>query len=151
MVNIFKQDITGLHRTCLEQMLSQLRRLVYSWQWMMTRYEFGRQSVISAIPAHVWTDWGKHLKFSIRTAGNQAEIRTFRIYLSIYIYIYIKRLGIFPLELQLFQSCKSETQPINTKSVVQHVIRCQVFWWHITKPIPSIVAVVQKVDSFLYV
>jgi hypothetical protein len=32
----------------------------------------------------------------------------------------------FPLKVQLFQGCKSETEPINTKSVVQHVIRYQV-------------------------
>jgi hypothetical protein len=42
-------------------------------------------------------------------------------------------LGILPFKVQLFQGCKSETEPINTKSVVQHF----------TKPIPSIVAVVQ--------
>jgi hypothetical protein len=29
----------------------------------------------------------------------------------------------FPFKVQLFQGCKSETEPINTKSVVQHVIR----------------------------
>jgi hypothetical protein len=28
----------------------------------------------------------------------------------------------FPFKVQLFQGCKSETEPINTKSVVQHVI-----------------------------
>jgi hypothetical protein len=33
-------------------------------------------------------------------------------------------LGLFPFKVQLFQGCKSETEPINTKSVVQHV--CQV-------------------------
>jgi hypothetical protein len=32
----------------------------------------------------------------------------------------------FPFRVQLFQGCKSETQPINTKSVVQHVIRYQI-------------------------
>jgi hypothetical protein len=32
----------------------------------------------------------------------------------------------FPFKVQLFQGCKSETEPINTKSVVQHVIRHQV-------------------------
>jgi hypothetical protein len=33
----------------------------------------------------------------------------------------------FPFKEQLFQGCKSETEPtINTKSVVQHVIRYQV-------------------------
>jgi hypothetical protein len=32
----------------------------------------------------------------------------------------------FPFKVQLFQGCKSETEPINTKSVVQHVIRYQV-------------------------
>jgi hypothetical protein len=31
----------------------------------------------------------------------------------------------FPFKVQLFQGCKSETEPINTKSVVQHVIRYQ--------------------------
>jgi hypothetical protein len=41
--------------------------------------------------------------------------------------IYRKRLGIFPFKVQLFQGCKSETQPINTKSVAQHFIRYQVF------------------------
>jgi hypothetical protein len=30
------------------------------------------------------------------------------------------------VSIQLFQGCKSETEPINTKSVVQHVIRYQV-------------------------
>jgi uncharacterized surface protein with fasciclin (FAS1) repeats len=40
--------------------------------------------------------------------------------------IYIKRLGMFPFKVQLFQGCKSETEPINTKSVVQHVIRYHV-------------------------
>jgi hypothetical protein len=43
--------------------------------------------------------------------------------LSIYI---IKRLGMFPFKVQLFQGYKSETEPINTKYVVQHVIRHQV-------------------------
>jgi hypothetical protein len=32
----------------------------------------------------------------------------------------------FPFKVQLFQGCQSETEPINTKSVVQHVIRYQV-------------------------
>jgi hypothetical protein len=32
----------------------------------------------------------------------------------------------FSFKVQLFQGCKSETEPINTKSVVQHVIRYQV-------------------------
>jgi hypothetical protein len=32
----------------------------------------------------------------------------------------------FPFKVQLFQGCKSETEPINTNSVVQHVIRYQV-------------------------
>jgi hypothetical protein len=32
----------------------------------------------------------------------------------------------FPFKVQLFQGCKSGTEPINTKSVVQHVIRYQV-------------------------
>jgi hypothetical protein len=32
----------------------------------------------------------------------------------------------FLFKVQLFQGCKSETEPINTKSVMQHVIRCQV-------------------------
>jgi hypothetical protein len=65
--------------------------------------------------------------------------------------IYIKRLGMFPFKLKLFQGCKSETEPIHTKSVVQHVIWYQVLlaayykadtkycWRHITKLIPSIV------------
>jgi hypothetical protein len=39
---------------------------------------------------------------------------------------YIKRLGMFPFKVQLFQGCKSEAEPINTKFVVQHVIRYQV-------------------------
>jgi hypothetical protein len=38
--------------------------------------------------------------------------------------IYI--LGMFPFKVQLFQGCRSETKPINTKSVVQHVIWYQV-------------------------
>jgi hypothetical protein len=33
----------------------------------------------------------------------------------------------FPFKVQLYQDCKSETEPINTKAVVQHVIRYQVF------------------------
>jgi hypothetical protein len=32
----------------------------------------------------------------------------------------------FPFKVQLFQGCKSKTEPINTKSVVQHVIWYQV-------------------------
>jgi hypothetical protein len=32
----------------------------------------------------------------------------------------------FPFKVQLFQGCKSEVEPINTKSVVQHVIGYQV-------------------------
>jgi hypothetical protein len=32
----------------------------------------------------------------------------------------------FPFKVQLFQGCKSKPEPINTKSVVQHVIRYQV-------------------------
>jgi hypothetical protein len=39
---------------------------------------------------------------------------------------YIKRLGVFSSKVQLFQGCKSETEPINRKSVVQHVTRYQV-------------------------
>jgi hypothetical protein len=39
------------------------------------------------------------------------------------IYFYIKRLGMFPFKVQLFRRSKSETEPVNTKSVVQHVIR----------------------------
>jgi hypothetical protein len=42
------------------------------------------------------------------------------------IHIYIKRLGMFPFKVQLFQGCKGQSEPINTKSVVQHVIRYQV-------------------------
>jgi uncharacterized surface protein with fasciclin (FAS1) repeats len=38
----------------------------------------------------------------------------------------IKHLGMFPFKVQLFQGCKSETEPINTKSVMQHVIRYHV-------------------------
>jgi hypothetical protein len=32
----------------------------------------------------------------------------------------------FSFKVQLFQGCKSETEPINTKSVMQHIIRYQV-------------------------
>jgi hypothetical protein len=32
----------------------------------------------------------------------------------------------FPFKVQLYQGCKSETEPINTKSVMQRVIRYQV-------------------------
>jgi hypothetical protein len=32
----------------------------------------------------------------------------------------------FPFKVQLFQGCKSDTEPINTISVVQHIIRYQV-------------------------
>jgi hypothetical protein len=32
----------------------------------------------------------------------------------------------FPFKVQLFQGSKSKTEPVNTKSVVQHVIRYQV-------------------------
>jgi hypothetical protein len=32
----------------------------------------------------------------------------------------------FPFKVQLFQGCKSQAEPINTKSVVQHVIWYQV-------------------------
>jgi hypothetical protein len=62
----------------------------------------------------------------------------------------------------VFQGCKSETEPINTKSVVQHVIRyqvlllscnmfvkshCRLHYTHINRlyTIPSIVAVMQHV------
>jgi hypothetical protein len=38
----------------------------------------------------------------------------------------MKYLGMFLFKAQLFKGCKSETEPINTKSVVQHVIRYQV-------------------------
>jgi hypothetical protein len=31
---------------------------------------------------------------------------------------YIKRLGMFPFKVQLFQGCKSETEPINTNHIV---------------------------------
>jgi hypothetical protein len=40
--------------------------------------------------------------------------------------LYIKRLGMFPFKVQLFQGCESETEPINIKSVVGHVTRYQV-------------------------
>jgi hypothetical protein len=43
-----------------------------------------------------------------------------------YLYIYKKRLGMFPFKVQLFQGCKSETETFYTKSVMQHVIRYQV-------------------------
>jgi hypothetical protein len=66
-------------------------------------------------------------------------VREFRFILC------IKRFGMFPFKIQLFQGCKSDTEPINIKSVVQHVIRYQVLLGHITKPIPSIVAAVQHV------
>jgi hypothetical protein len=62
----------------------------------------------------------------------------------------------FPFKVQLVQGCKSETEPINIKSVVQRVTGYQVllvlcnvlhdtkyYWRRITKPIPSFVAVVQ--------
>jgi hypothetical protein len=63
----------------------------------------------------------------------------------------------FPFKVQLFQGCKSETEPINTKYVLQLVKRYQVLlaayykadtkycWQHITKQVPTIVAVVQHV------
>jgi hypothetical protein len=38
----------------------------------------------------------------------------------------IKRFGMFPFKVQVFRGFKSETEIINTKSVVQHVIRYQV-------------------------
>jgi hypothetical protein len=38
-----------------------------------------------------------------------------------------------PFKVQLFQGCKSETEPINTKSVVQHVIRYQILLAAFTK------------------
>jgi hypothetical protein len=40
--------------------------------------------------------------------------------------LYIKHLGMFLFKVQLFQGCRSKTEPINTKSVVQHVVRYQV-------------------------
>jgi hypothetical protein len=40
----------------------------------------------------------------------------------------------FPFKVQLFQGRKSETEPINTKSVVQHVIRYQVLLATYFKP-----------------
>jgi hypothetical protein len=46
--------------------------------------------------------------------------------MKVVIYFYIKRLGMFPFKVQLFEGCKSETEPINTKSVLQHVMRYQV-------------------------
>jgi hypothetical protein len=52
------------------------------------------------------------------TAANSVEIIR-----DIYI---IKCFGMFPFKVQLFQGCNSEAESINTKSVVQHVIRCQV-------------------------
>jgi hypothetical protein len=51
----------------------------------------------------------------------------------------------FPFKVQLFQGCKSETERINTKSVVQHVIRYQVLLAAYYKADTSIVAVVQHV------
>jgi hypothetical protein len=33
----------------------------------------------------------------------------------------------FPFKVQLFQGCKSEIEPINTKSVVQHVNNLSLF------------------------
>jgi hypothetical protein len=41
-------------------------------------------------------------------------------------HLYVKRLGMFPFKVQLFQGCKRETEPVNTKSVMQHVIQYQV-------------------------
>jgi hypothetical protein len=40
----------------------------------------------------------------------------------VHTYIYTKHLGMFLFKVQLFQGCKCETEPINTKSVMQHVI-----------------------------
>jgi hypothetical protein len=51
----------------------------------------------------------------------------------------------FPFKVQLFQGCKSEIERINTKSVVQHVIRCQVLLAAYYKADTIIVAVVQHV------
>jgi hypothetical protein len=50
----------------------------------------------------------------------------------------------FPFKVPLFQGCKSETEPVNTKSVLQHIY-IKYCWRHIKKPILSIVAVVQPV------
>jgi hypothetical protein len=51
---------------------------------------------------------------------------------------HIQRLGMFPFKVQLFQGCKSETEPINKKSVVQHVVRYQVLLaaYYEADPIP---------------
>jgi hypothetical protein len=69
----------------------------------------------------------------------------------------------FPFKVQLFQGCKSETEPISIKSVVKHVIRYQVLlaayykadtkycWRHIIKPIPSIVGnILQSILNLIY-
>jgi hypothetical protein len=60
---------------------------------------------------HLWS-------FSMLQRGHLSNVAV----KDYYLYIYIKRLGMFPFKVQLFQGCKSETESINTKSVVQHVL-----------------------------
>jgi hypothetical protein len=67
------------------------------------------------------------------------------------IHIYIKRLGMFPFKVQLFQGCESETEPKTQNLLCNMLYDTKYCWWHITKSIPSTVAAVQKEDSFLYV
>jgi hypothetical protein len=74
-------------------------------------YELQKESIFYT-PFNIWKK--TILKF------NQNE------YSVVCVYIYMKRLGMFPFKGPLFQGCKNETGPINTKSVMQHVIQYQV-------------------------
>jgi hypothetical protein len=73
----------------------------------------------------------------------------FALLQSIYIYIYIyKTLRYVSVQGSAVSGLQSETEPINTKSVMQHVIRYQVLLAAYYKADTSIVAIVQKRRQF---
>jgi hypothetical protein len=66
------------------------------------------------------------LNCSYHMTPSWERVKWTRLHFVLETSIYLKRSGMFPFKVQLFRGCKSETEPINTRSDVQHVIRYQV-------------------------
>jgi hypothetical protein len=64
--------------------------------------------------------------------------------------IYVKHLGMSPFKVRLFQGCKSKTEPINTKSVMQHDIRYQVLLAEYHKADTSCSGLQERNKTFLH-
>jgi hypothetical protein len=50
----------------------------------------------------------------------------------------------FPFKVQLFQGCKSEAEPINTKSILQRVIDTKYCWRHTVQPFQMLIVFTMK-------